>query len=61
MIEKNTLYKFKAEFAKELNIPTNQVDRRQAELLEWLSNFFDYEFFEGNPKRIYIKEIYGEY
>lgn len=61
MIKINTIYKFKSEFAKELDIPANQVDRRQDELLTWLSNFFDYEFFEGCPKRILIKEIYGEY
>lgn len=61
MIEINKCYRFKSEFAKELGIPGNQTDRRQEELLEWLKNFFDYEFFEGNPKRIIIKEIYGEY
>ena len=61
MIKINTIYKFKSEFAKELSIPANQVDRRQDELLTWLSNFFDYEFFEGCPKRILIKEIYGDY
>lgn len=61
MIKINVMYKFKAEFAKELNIPANQVDRRQEELLTWLTNFFDYEFYDGHPKRILIKEIYGEY
>lgn len=61
MIKVNTIYKFKAEFAKELGIPANQIDRRQEELLNWLSNFFDYIFYEGCPKRILIKEIYGEY
>lgn len=29
MIKPNTFYKFKTEFAKELNIPNHQVDRRQ--------------------------------
>ena len=61
MIKTNVIYKFKTEFAKELGIPANQVDRRQEELLNWLSNFFDYEFYNGCPKRILIKEIYGEY
>ena len=61
MIKTNVTYKFKTEFAKELGIPANQVDRRQEELLNWLSNFFDYEFYNGCPKRILIKEIYGEY
>lgn len=61
MIILNKVYEFKAEFAKLLSIPANQVDRRQQELLDWLTNFFDYEFYEGRPKRILIKEIYGEY
>lgn len=61
MIKPNTFYKFKAEFAKELNIPTNQIDRRQKELLQWLTNFFDFEFYEGKPKRIFIKTILGDY
>lgn len=61
MIIENRIYKFKAEFAKELNIPTNQIDRRQDELLKWLANFFDYEFYEGKPKRILIKQVIGEY
>ena len=61
MIEINKCYRFKSEFAQELNLPKHQIDRRQDELLEWLQNFFDFDFFEGNPKRIIIKEIYGEY
>lgn len=61
MIEINKVYKFKDEFAKELNIPANQVDRRQKDLLDWLTNFFDYEFYDGCPKRIKVKEIIGEY
>lgn len=55
------VYNFKDEFCKELNIPLNQANRRQAELLEWLKNFFDYEFFPGCPIRIQINEIIGEY
>lgn len=31
------------------------------DLLEWLKNFFDYEFYDGKPKRILIKEVYGDY
>lgn len=61
MIQKHTMYKFKTEFAQILNIPANQVDRRQSELLEWLKNFYDYKFYEGHPKRIFINEIIGEY
>lgn len=60
MIELKT-YKFKEEFCKELNIPLNQANRRQEELLKWLTNFYDYEFLPGNPIRIIIKEIIGEY
>lgn len=55
------VYNFKDEFCKELNIPMNQAERRLPELLEWLKNFFEYEFFVGRPNRIQIKEIIGEY
>ena len=61
MITKSKVYKMKEEFCKELNIPRNQVERRLDELLEWLTNFYDYEFYEGRPNRILIKEVYGEY
>ena len=60
MIE-NKVYEFKKEFCKELNIPMNQAERRLDELLEWLKNYFDYEFYKGHPNRILIKEIIGEY
>lgn len=60
-IEINHNYEFKKEFCALLNIPNNQVDRRQEELLSWLSNFFDFKFYDGRPKRIVINEIYGEY
>ena len=58
---KNQVYEFKKEFCKELNITTYQAERRLEDLLEWLKNFFDYEFYDLKPKRILIKEIYGEY
>lgn len=61
MIEINKTYRFKEEFCAELSIPANQYDRKQQELLAWLTNFFDYEFYEGRPKRIRVTEIYGEY
>ena len=61
MIEINKVYRFKDEFAKELSIPSNQIDRRQKELLDWLTNFFVYKFYDGCPKRIMITEIIGEY
>lgn len=51
----------KEEFCKELKIPMNQVERRLDELLEWLKNFYDYEFLKGRPNRIQIKEIIGDY
>lgn len=60
MIEKR-VYLFKEEFCKELKIPTNQYDRNKDKLLEWLTNFFDFDYLPGRPIRINIKEIYGEY
>ena len=60
MIEKR-VYLFKEEFCKELKIPTNQYDRNKDRLLEWLTNFFDFDYLPGRPIRISIKEIYGEY
>ena len=60
-IELNHCYVFKREFCKMLKIPDNQVERRTEELLEWLTNFLDYEFYKGCPNRILIREIYGEY
>ena len=55
------LYRFKEEFCEELKIPKNQSERRLDELLEWLKNFYDYEFTKGRPHCINIIEIYGEY
>lgn len=60
MIEKR-VYLFKEEFCKELKIPTNQYDRNKDRLLEWLTNFFDFDYLPGRPIRINIKEVYGEY
>lgn len=60
MIEKQ-VYLFREEFCKELKIPINQYKNRQEELLEWLTNFFDFDYLPGRPIRIHIKEIYGEY
>ena len=60
-VELNHCYVFKREFCKMLKIPDNQAERRTEELLEWLTNFFDYEFYKGCPNRILIREIYGEY
>lgn len=55
------IYEFKTEFCGELNIPPYQVNRRQSELLTWLTNYFDFELLVGRPLRILIKKIYGEY
>lgn len=55
------IYLFKEEFCQTLGIPAYQYDRRQAELLEWLKNFFDYEIIPGRPIRIMIKAIIGDY
>ena len=52
---------FKEEFCVELGIPKNQVERRLDELLNWLRNFYDFEFKKGRPHCIVIKEIIGEY
>lgn len=60
-MEINKVYKFKEEFCKELNIPMNQAERKLDELLEWLENFFIFEFLPGRPNRIHIFEIIGEY
>ena len=60
-LEINELYRFKEEFCVELGIPKNQVERRLDELLNWLRNFYDFEFKKGRPHCIVIKEIIGEY
>lgn len=60
-LELNKLYKFKEEFCVELGIPKNQVERRLDDLINWLRNFYDFEFKKGRPHCIVIKEIIGEY
>lgn len=61
MLELKT-YKFN-DFCEELKIPRGQRERRLKELLNWLTNFYSYEFIKGKgtPHYITIKEIYGEY
>lgn len=61
MIEIGKTYKFKEEFCKELGIPNCQVERKVNELLEWLSNFYEFEFKKSRPFLITIKEIIGDY
>lgn len=55
------IYEFKKELCKPLGISAYQYDRRQEDLLLWMKNFFDYELLPGNPIRINILEVYGEY
>lgn len=54
-------YELKKEFLPKYNISLYQWDRRKADLLVWLSNFFDYEILDGQPVRIQINEIFGDY
>lgn len=57
------VYKFN-EFCNELNITRSQKERRFQDLLNWLENFYDYDFMPGGKgaaHTILIKEIYGEY
>lgn len=60
MIE-SKVYVFKDEFCKELKIPMNQAERKLEELLEWLTNFYDFNFYKGHPNRIEVKVVYGDY
>ena len=61
MIELNKIYKFKEEFCKELGIPNCQVERRLNDLIDWLSNFYEFEFKKGRPYTIIVTEIIGDY
>lgn len=61
VVEKNKVYDFKSEFWSIIHLSKYSWETRKEEVLEWLTNFFDYELYEGKPMRIYIKEIYGEY
>lgn len=55
------LYKFKEEFCKAVGISRYAYDKRYAELLEWLKNFYDYEIIDAKPILISIKEVMGSY
>ena len=61
LIELNKIYKFKEEFCKELGIPNCQVERRLNDLIDWLSNFYEFEFKKGRPYTIIVTEIIGDY
>ena len=60
-LEIGKVYDFKNEFWVMTGIKKNQWECRKQDLLDWLSNFYDYELYEGRPIRILIKEIYGTY
>ena len=60
-IEANKIYDFKKEFWPILGIKRNAWEARKEDFLEWLTNFYDYELYDGRPMRIYIKEVIGEY
>ena len=61
IIEEGKKYFFKTEFCNILGIPKYQIERRKADLMIWLSNFFDYEYITGRPDCIYINAILGDY
>jgi hypothetical protein len=60
-IEANKIYNFKTEFWPSVGINKGQWENRREDLLEWISNFYEYELLDGRPIRIHIKEIIGEY
>lgn len=61
MIESGKFYNLKEEFLKELGIGRRVWLERKNDLLDWLTNFYNYELINGRPIKIFIKEIYGEY
>lgn len=60
-IEANKIYNFKTEFWPSVGINKGQWENRREDLLEWISNFYEYELLDGRPIRIHIKEVIGEY
>lgn len=63
MIECGKPYRFRKEFCPMLSISDYQVTRRKKDLLDWLTNFYDYDFKEAPSESaiIIIKEIIGGY
>lgn len=61
MIEAGKVYDFKGEFFELTGITMYQFRHRKEDLLVWLSEFYDYELYEGRPIRIHIKKVIGEY
>lgn len=55
------VYELKRELCKILGIPNYHCERRSKDLLEWLTNFYDYEILSGKPIRLKINMVYGEY
>lgn len=63
MIKKNEIYRL-TELCTELEVTKHQRENRLDDLLEWLTNFYDYDFIRGGngaPHMIQINEIYGDY
>ena len=58
-IECGKPYRFRKEFCPILGISDYQVTRRKKDLLDWLTNFYDYDFKEAPSESaiIIIKEI----
>lgn len=60
MIELNKEYVF-ADFCKELEISNYVQRRRLDDLLEWLKEFYVYDFAKSRPYKITIHEILGNF
>lgn len=61
LIEENKEYLLKKELAPMLNISKYIIERRKKDLLEWLTNFYDYEIIKVSPLTLKIITIIGEY
>ena len=60
MIEVNKEYTF-TDFCKELEISSYAQRRRLDDLLEWLKEFYVYDFTKSRPYKIIIHEILGKF
>lgn len=54
------IYKVKEEFLPLLNISEHQWKKRREDLLDWLSDFFDFEIIHAKPICIKINEVYTQ-
>lgn len=57
----NQKYRVTKEFLPLVGITINQWNRRKKEILDWLENFYEYEYKEGRPATITITKIYADY